>query len=130
MDARKEFARWLKKNNLQTYRESLEEEGYDDLMSLSMIPSCEVDELCTTLKMKPGHKRKMAALMAELSRDMQLKQKEAAVKDAEKEHELSRRMRKIEAKEKRVRKKAEGQTDKIAAHTRSAHKISLPHGKR
>ena len=54
--ATQEFVKWLKTNNLLTYQQALAEEGFDDLVSFSMISEEEIAELCRTVKMKLGHR--------------------------------------------------------------------------
>ena len=97
-----DLATWLEANYLQSYLEALKQEGYDDLLSLSMLPEDEVDELCTALKMKPGHKRKMPALVRRLKHDMKrdeaILEAKRKIEDAEREQEVEERLRKIETK--------------------------------
>ena len=57
------FITWLKTNNLQSYQKALEEEGYDDLATLSVMTQEEIDELSTSIGMKPGHRRKLPLLI-------------------------------------------------------------------
>ena len=48
------FELWCKDNKLLQYLPQLEEEGYDDLVSLILLSDAEVEELCTAISMKPG----------------------------------------------------------------------------
>ena len=94
------FVGWLKRNNLP-YQRELADEGYDDLESFSMIPEDEIDELCETVKMKAGHRRKMPALVARAKNQVN------------------------DIKESRQRQRAEG-----AGKTRDQITTNLPRGKR
>ena len=50
-----EFSTWLRVNKIHVYQQALEDEGYDDVESFSMIPENEIEALCETVKMKPGN---------------------------------------------------------------------------
>ena len=84
-----DFARWLGENKLSAYQQALSDEGYDDLVSFSMIAQDEIDELADAVKMKPGHRKKMGILIQQAKEDAQrqmaLKQREKEVKDGSKE---------------------------------------------
>ena len=115
------FVGWLKRNNLP-YQRELAEEGYDDLESFSMIPEDEIDELCRTVKMKTGHRRKMPALVARAKDEVK--------------REREREQRRIDIEESRLRKRGEGaektqDDDRISANdTTTNPRQELPRGKR
>ena len=49
-----------------SYYTALEEEGYDAVGSLILLSAEEIDELCTVIKMKPGHKKRFPVVIAEV----------------------------------------------------------------
>ena len=85
VDATEEFTRWLRKNNLHMYSEHLAEEGYDDLRSLCALSEDEVEELCITMKMRPGHMKKMPLLVNKLRLEMEVTEQ---LEQAERERQL------------------------------------------
>ena len=130
------FVKWLTRNNLQNYQQALEAEGYDDLYSVSVIPEDELDELCLTLKMKPGHRRKMPMLINKLRREIERKDK---LTEAEQQQALSRRMWEIEKEKRemeeeeedhRSRKQQEKTGKDVQDLPASETNVSLPDGKR
>ena len=50
-----EFLDWLKKHKLHTYKQALEDEGFEVLESLISLSKEEVDSLGTAIQMKMGH---------------------------------------------------------------------------
>ena len=133
MDTAEEFGGWLKKNTLHAYQEALAEEGYDDLASFSMITEDEIEELCASVKMKPGHRKKMPMLIDKAKRELE-------VKEQIEEAERKRKMRKLEEEDieetQRLQKKRGGddETEEVKRQSgesnASEKKVSLPHGKR
>ena len=117
-----DFAGWLEKNKLEAYGDALAEQGYDDLASFSMIPEDEIDELCRTVKMKAGHRRKMPALVARAKDEVK--------------REREREQRRIDIEESQLRKRGEGaektqDDDRISANdTTTNPRQELPRGKR
>ena len=63
--AKYEFVVWLKKNNLHSYQTALEEEGYEDLISIVLLNEDEIEELATTISMRPGHRKKLPIVIKE-----------------------------------------------------------------
>ena len=49
-----EFFDWLKTNKLLAYQPALEEQGYQDLFSLTIMTTEEIEELSSAINMKPG----------------------------------------------------------------------------
>ena len=47
------FELWCKENKFLQYLPQLEEERYDDLVSLILLSDAEVEELCTAIGKKP-----------------------------------------------------------------------------
>ena len=141
MDATEEFTRWLRANNLHIYQAAFAEEGYDDLTSFSMIPEDEIEELCKTVNMKPGHRRKIPILVNQAKKDFE---RELKIKNSLKDAELSRRMREIEGEAKTNEDTDEGDQSKgslpdgarrpmqlsPSQPNSAAAQISLPEGKR
>ena len=52
-DASTPFELWCKENKFLQYLPQLEEEGYDDLVSLILLSDAEVEELCTAIGKNP-----------------------------------------------------------------------------
>ena len=145
LDATQAFAQWLRRNNLHSYQEALADEGYDDLESFSMISSEEIEELCATVQMKPGHRKKMPALVDRAREDFK---RELEIKKHVEEAERKRRIREITAEERkeeqqmeeqeeeRLRKKRERNEKEETkrgpkdASTASQSRLPLPNGKR
>jgi hypothetical protein len=49
-----EFVDWLTKTKLLSYREALELEGYEDVISLTYLTDEDIKELSVTIQMKAG----------------------------------------------------------------------------
>ena len=54
--AHDKFVAWLKKNMLHSYQQDLEEQGYEELESLVLLSEEEIEELSTSINMKPGNR--------------------------------------------------------------------------
>ena len=134
-EAAKEFVRWLEENNLDYYQEALDKEGYDDLESFSMIPDEEIEQLCDQVKMRPGHRRKMPALIARAKEDFT---QELQIQKELKAAELSRRMREIKGEQGKLKNQETHKVEqsKISRPPEStsdpstAVQTTLPEGKR
>ena len=94
-----DFARWLQANNLQSYQQAFENEGYDDVKDLAGLSDTEVDELATTVAMRPGHKKKLVRILVEVRLQKMEEEQSQADREVElkrKEAERKRKMREIE----------------------------------
>lgn len=52
LDGDREFIDWLKRNKLIPYQQPLEDEGFEDVESLTILSSEEIEELSTAVQMK------------------------------------------------------------------------------
>ena len=62
------FATWLGENRLSDYEAALADEGYEDIRALLLCKDDELEELASTAKMKPGHRKMLLNAVAEAKR--------------------------------------------------------------
>ena len=113
-----------------------QEEGYDDLESLTLLSAEEVDELCAEVKMKPGHRRKMPVIIERAKEEVALMLRDetikigvlrgkAEIRGEEAQLDVAKRRREIENQKEGLI----GSKD-VKASEHSKGKMSLPKGKR
>ena len=146
-----EFLVWLKKHKLQAYCAPLEEvilistldlvltitlskEGFDDLQSLTLLTTEEIDELATAIGMKQGHKMKFPVLiqqareqMEELEEERRREKEKQRREDTREEEELEekRRREKEELEEERRREKEELEEERLEERQRAKELATL-----
>jgi hypothetical protein len=110
--AKYEFVVWLKKNNLHSYQTALEEEGYEDLISIVLLNEDEIEELATAISMRPGHRKKLPVVINMVRKEMKEKtereeeeQKEKYKREKEQEEERHKRERAKREREENVAEK-------------------------
>ena len=81
------FIEWLKNNMLHSYQQALEEEGYEELESLTLLSEKEIDELSTSIKMKPGHRKKLPVAIKRAREEMQEREQERKREKAKQQRE-------------------------------------------
>jgi hypothetical protein len=99
-----EFIRWLEEYQFQPYQQLLEEEGFDDLESLTLLSQEEIQELSTAIHMKLGHKKKFPVAIQNGREEIKRQKEEQAEKlkrdKLEQEEESAKLRREKERKEK------------------------------
>ena len=102
---KKTFQLWLQKYSMGSYFAALEEEGFDAVESLILLSEKDIDELCTAINMKRGHKIRFPVVIAEA-------REEASEKDNEKKiAKEQERREKEELEEERRREKEKQRRD-------------------
>ena len=116
------FRQWLEDNSYLDYRAGLEEQGYDGLDVLADLSDDELMELAASLKMKPGHRRRLPLAVKkvkQLQRKAQMDREDAEEErvQAKQDAKAKRALAKQDAEEDRVeeRKLAKQERQKKAA---------------
>jgi hypothetical protein len=116
-----EFLDWLKKHKLHTYKQALEDEGFEVLESLISLSKEQVDSLGTAIHMKMGHKMVFPLAIEEAReaakehkeemkerKEQQKREKEKREREAKREEEEQEEQRKKEkAKQERIESQRE-----------------------
>ena len=111
-----DFKLWLEKYKMGSYYAALEEEGYDAVESLILLSDEEIGELCTAIKMKPGHTKRFPVVIAEAREEEKKRRMEKEKKERmEKERE--------ENKERMEKELADIETERKLAKARSTRHI-------
>jgi phage-related minor tail protein len=97
-----EFLEFLQKNKLQSYRQALENEGFEMLASLLSLNADETNELSTAISMKLGHKRMFGIAVEEArkEKDEQEQKRKREKSKQQKEEELAEQLCEIKRKQK------------------------------
>ena len=93
----------------------ISKEGFDDLQSLTLLTTEEIDELATTIGMKQGHKKKFPVLIQEEEQERRREKEKQRREDTREEEELEeeRRREKEELEEERRREKEELEEERL-----------------
>jgi hypothetical protein len=95
--AKQEFEKWLKANNLHSYQAALEEQGYEDLISIVLLSEEEIEELATAISMRPGHRKKLPIVIKEQEeKHKREKEQERAKREREEEEQQEKYKREKE----------------------------------
>ena len=94
----------MNKNKLMAYQQALEEEGFEDVESLTLLTSGEIEELSTAIKMKFGHKKKFPVAIQKAREE--LKEQDERSKRQKEEEQLTHALAKIEREQKLFEAKA------------------------
>jgi len=105
--AKYEFVVWLKKNNLHSYQTALEEEGYEDLISIVLLNEDEIEELATAISMRPGHRKKLPVVINMVRKEME--------REEEEQKEKYKREKEQETRERAKREREENVAEKLAS---------------
>jgi hypothetical protein len=65
------FLEWLHRNMLSGYQQSLEDQGFEELESLTLLTDEEINELSTAISMKLGHKKKFPVAIQQAREELQ-----------------------------------------------------------
>ena len=83
--------------------------GYEDLESVSLLSEEEIDELATSIKMRPGHRRKLQAVMskvrAEMKEQEEIQKREKEEAEEKRKRERTKRQREEEEQEETLKQK-------------------------
>ena len=101
-----DFQLWLEKYKMGSYYAALEEEGLDTVESLILLSEQEIDELCTRIKMKLGHKKRFPVVIAEAREAEEKKKKVEKEREEDAAEEKRKKKQRQEQKEQRVEQKA------------------------
>ena len=135
-----EFLVWLKKHKLQAYCAPLEEvilistldlvltitlskEGFDDLQSLTLLTTEEIDELATAIGMKQGHKKKFPVLIQQAREQMEELEEERRREKEKQRREDTREEEELEEKRRRAKELATLEADRILAKARGTQQL-------
>ena len=90
LDGDREFIDWLKKNKLTSYQQALEDEGYEELESLTLLTPEQIEELSVTIHMRPGHKVKFPVAIQAARDELQKRKKQKQEQEKEQEEKAKR----------------------------------------
>jgi hypothetical protein len=65
-----EFTKWLRENMLHSYKQALEEQGFEELESLTLLTDVEIAELSSAINMKMGHAKKFPAAIDDARKEL------------------------------------------------------------
>jgi hypothetical protein len=102
-----EFLDWLKKHKLHTYKQALEQEGFEVLESLIGLSQEQVDALGTAIHMKMGHKMVFPVAIEEAREAVNGRKEEMKEEEAERKEQRKREKAKHEREEEREDAKRE-----------------------
>ena len=85
-----EFLDWLKKHKLHTYKQALEDEGFEVLESLISLSEEEVDSLGTAMQMKMGHMKVFPLAIQKAREDIEEQEKQRKKEKEEQEEQRKR----------------------------------------
>jgi hypothetical protein len=110
-----EFLEWLKELKFLPYQQALEDEGYEELESLTLLTPEQIEELSVTIQMRPGHKVKFPVAIHKAREELQESREELEEvkakrkkqkQEQQKEQELARELANIKRERKLFEAKA------------------------
>jgi hypothetical protein len=105
-DGDREFIDWLKKYKLMPYHKALEDEGFEDVESLTILTGEEIEELSTAVKMKFGHKKKFPVAIHKAREELEKREKQKQEQEKEQEEKAKRLKSKREKEEQEQEEKS------------------------
>jgi hypothetical protein len=123
-----EFVEWLKRNKLQSYQQALEELGYEELESVVLLNTEEVEALSSAIQMKAGHRKKFPVAIQnareKMKREKAKQEREEELADELAQIERARTLAQAKARSKREQQQVDID-EKAKAETEINHDSTL-----
>lgn len=123
-----EFVEWLKRNKLQSYQQALEELGYEELESVVVLNTEEVEALSSVIQMKAGHRKKFPVAIQhareKMKREKAKQEREEELNEELAQIERARTLAQAEARSKREHQQVDI-NEKTKAETEINHDSTL-----
>ena len=100
LDGDQQFIDWLKRNKLISYQQPLEDEGYEELESLTLLTPEQIEELSVTIQMRPGHKVKFPVAIQKAREELDKRRKQKQEQEEKANRLKAKRKREEQEQEK------------------------------